>query len=159
MADLRLAPAGPGQAVIVAADLRVFLRCAQGDQVELGLVAHVRLQALGRLSAIAGRPAPAVHLPQDILGYRPISLDRHVLEHPVGETELLRQQIEDLIIVLLLEARLDDPLAPLQRPVGSDARAGGLELRAHRQPTAVAAAAALARARQRAGWGTRGSSG
>src|SRR3546814_738904 len=115
MPEFRLAPAGPGKAVIVAADLRIVLRRAQRNQVELGLVAHMRLETLGRLPAIAGRPTPAVHLPQHVLGHGPVAFDLHVLEHQVGETELLRQQINDLVVVLHLEARLDDLLAPLQR--------------------------------------------
>src|SRR3546814_6171923 len=70
MPEFRLAPAGPGKAVIVAADLRIVLRRAQRNQVELGLVAHMRLETHGRLPAIAGRPTPAVHLPQHVLGHR-----------------------------------------------------------------------------------------
>src|SRR3546814_3430445 len=93
----------------------------------------MRLETLGRLPAIAGRPTPAVHLPQHVLGHGPVAFDLHVLEHQVGETELLRQQINDLVVVLHLEARLDDLLAPLQRAVGGHARAGRLQLRAHRQ--------------------------
>ena len=93
MADLRLAPARPGQAVVVAADLRVVLRRAQRHEVELVLVLHMRLEALRRLPAIAGRPAAAVDLAQDVLGHRLSSVDLDVLEHPLGEAELLREQV------------------------------------------------------------------
>src|SRR6185436_6090550 len=67
VAQLRRAPAWPRQAVIVAADLRQVLRRAQRHQVELVLVLHVRLEALRRLAAVAGRPAAAVDLAQEVL--------------------------------------------------------------------------------------------
>src|SRR5262249_53177102 len=56
MPQLRRPPAGPRQPVDVAADFRVVPGGPQRDEVEFGLVAHVRLEALGRLAAIAGRP-------------------------------------------------------------------------------------------------------
>ena len=121
MLELRRAPARPRQAVIVALG-RAVLR-PQRDQVEVLLVRHVQLQALRRLAAIAGRPAAAVDLAQDVLGHRHVVLDLDVLEHPVGEAELLGQQIHDLVVVLGLEDRLDDLLAPLQRAVRRRARA------------------------------------
>src|SRR3546814_6112680 len=53
-----------------------------------------------------------------------------------------------LVVVLHLEARLDDLLAPLQRAVGGHARAGRLQLRAHRQQIGVFLASALDRERR-----------
>ena len=133
MLDLRRAPARPRQAVIVAADFRLVGLGAQGHQVELALVLHVRLQPLRRLAGIAGRESAAVDFAQQVFRRRPLVLDLDVLEHPVGETELLRQPVDDLVIVLRFEDRLDDLLAPLQRAVGRGARARGFELGAGRQ--------------------------
>ena len=93
------------------------------EHVEVVLVRHVRLQALRRLAAVAGRPAAAVDLAQDVLGHGQIVLDLDVLEHLVGEAELLGQEIHDLVVVLRFEDRLDDLLAPLDRAVGRRARA------------------------------------
>ena len=90
MPDFGRAPARPGQAVIVTADFRIVLRRPHGHQIELGLVLHVRLEAFRRLTAIAGRPAAAVHLAKHILCFRQIVLDLDVFEHLVGESELLR---------------------------------------------------------------------
>ena len=129
----RRAPARPRQAVVVAADLRLVGLGAQRHQVELVLVLHVRLQPLRRLAGIAGGEAAAVDLAQQILRRRPLVLDLDVLEHLVGEAELLRQAIDDLVVVLRFEDRLDDLLAPLQRAVGRRARARRFELRAGRQ--------------------------
>ena len=143
----RRAPARPRQAVIVAADFRIVLRRAHRQQVELCLVLHVRLEALGRLAAIAGRPAAAVHLAQHILGFGQIVLDLDVLEHLVGEAELLRHQIDDLEVVLRFEDRLDDLLAPLQRAVRGDARALALELRGNRENVDAVLAPGLHRER------------
>ena len=140
MLELRRAPARPRQAVIVALG-RTILR-PQRDQVEVLLVGHVQLEALRRLAAIAGRPAAAIDLAQDVLGNRPIVLDLDVLEHLVGEAELLRQEIHDLVVVLRFEDRLDDLLAPLQRAVRRRARARRLELRADRQQIGVVLALA-----------------
>ena len=94
MLDLRRAPARPGQAVIVALARAVL--GPQRDEVEVLLVRHVQLQPLGRLAAVAGRPAAAVHLAQDVLGQRALVLDLDVLEHLVGEAELLGEQVHDL---------------------------------------------------------------
>ena len=52
-----------------------------------------------------------------------VVLDLDVLEHLVGEAELLGQEIHDLVVVLRLEDRLDDLLAPLERAVRRGARA------------------------------------
>ena len=43
MLELRRSPAWPWQTVIVAADFRIVLRRAHGDQIEFGLVLHVKL--------------------------------------------------------------------------------------------------------------------
>ena len=93
----------------------------------------MRLQALRRLAAVAGRPAAAIDLAQDIFGHRHIVLDLDVLEHPVGEAELLGEEIHDLSIVFGLEDRLYDLLAPLHRAIGSDARAFGFVAGGNRQ--------------------------
>ncbi len=129
----RRAPARPRQAVVVAADLRLVGLGAQRHQVELVLVAHMRLQPLRRLAGIAGREAAAVDLAQQILRRRPLVFHLDVLEHLVGEAELLRQAIDDLVVVLRFEDRLDDLLAPLQRTVRGGARTRRFELRAGRQ--------------------------
>ena len=117
MLELGRAPARPRQAVIVAlARDRSWRACV--THVEVLLVRHVQLQPLRRLAAIAGGPAAAIDLAQQSSGSGTIVLDLDVLEHLVGEAELLGQQIHDLDIVLRLEDRLDDLLAPLQRAVG-----------------------------------------
>src|SRR5689334_12608455 len=131
MSDLRRAPARPGQTVIVATDLRIVLGRAQGYQIELVLVLHVRLEAFRRLSGVAGAPASSIHFAQDVFGDRTVAFNLNVLEHEVGESKLLGHQIKDLIVVLGLEARRNDRFAPLQRTVGGDARARRLKLRAY----------------------------
>ena len=113
MPDLRRAPARPRQTVVVAADLRIVLGRAQRHQIELLLVPHVRLQPLRRLAGVAGAPASAIYFAQDVLGHRTVAFDLDVLEHQVGEAELLGHQIQNLIVVLGLEARRNDRLAPL----------------------------------------------
>src|SRR5262249_46371846 len=65
MFDLGRAPAGPWQSVIVA--LTRPRRSQHGEEVEILLVRHVELEALRRLSAVAGRPAAAVHFAKDVL--------------------------------------------------------------------------------------------
>src|SRR5262249_23973971 len=60
--QLARAPARPRQAVNIAAHLRIVLWRAQRHHVEFGLVAHMRLEPLGRLAAIAGRPAATIDL-------------------------------------------------------------------------------------------------
>ena len=146
MLDLRRAPARPRQTVIVALVRASFVRALR-HQVEVRLVRHVRLEPLRRLAAVAGRPAAAVHFAQDVLGDRHIVLDLDVLEHLVGEAELLGEQVHDLEIVLQFEDRLDDLLAPLHRAVGRDARAAAFELRGDRQQVHVVLAAGLDRER------------
>ena len=135
MLELRRAPARPRQAVVVA-----LVRAGRGllrEHVEVVLVRHVRLQALRRLAAVAGRPAAAVDLAQDVLGHRQVVLDLDVLEHLVGEAELLGEEIHHLVVVLRLEDRLDDLLAPLDRAVGRRARAVGLVAGRDRQQVGV----------------------
>ena len=124
MLDLRLAPARPRQAVVVAADLRGVLGRAHSDQVERRLMLHVRLQPLRRLAAIAGGEAAAVHFAQHVLGRDFGAVDLDVLEHLVFEAELLGEQVDHLAVVLRFEDRRHDLLAPLDRAVGGDARAG-----------------------------------
>ena len=88
MPDLGRAPAWPRQAVVVA--LVRARRRPLGEHVEVGLIRHVRLDALRRLAAVAGRPAAAIHFAKNVLGDRQIVLDLDVLEHLVGEAALLR---------------------------------------------------------------------
>src|SRR6516225_9129761 len=126
MLEFGCAPARPGEAVVVAFTLTIL--CAQRDEIEVLLVRHVQLEPLRRLTAVAGRPSAAIDFAQDVLGDGPVALDLDVLEHRLGKAEPLREQINSLVIVLRLEDRLDDLLAPLQRAVGGSARAGSLEL-------------------------------
>ena len=141
MFDLGRAPARPRQSVVVA-----FVRTGRGalsEHVEVGLMRHVRLEPLRRLTAVAGRETAAVHFAQNILGDRQIVLDLDVLEHLIGEAELLGHQVDDFKIVLRFEDRLDDLLAPLQCSVRGDARAAAFELRGDRQEIHVVLAAGL----------------
>jgi len=85
---------------------------------EFGLVAHMGLEPLGRLAAIAGRPAAAIDLAQDVFGGHRAVVDFDVLEHPVGEAELAGEHVHHVVVVLRFEGRRHDLLAPLQRPVG-----------------------------------------
>ena len=114
MPDLRRAPAWPWQAIIVAADLGLVGLGAQRHQVELALVLHVRLQPLRRLAGVAGREAAAVDFAQQVFGRGMLVLDLDILEHLVGEAEFLGKPVDDLVVVLRFEDRLDDLLAPLQ---------------------------------------------
>ena len=75
MLDLGVAPAGPGQAEVVAGQVVAGLgvlaaACAQRLDVEHVHVAHVRLQALGRLAGVADGPGAAVDLAQRVLHRR-----------------------------------------------------------------------------------------
>ena len=137
MAQFRSAPARPGQAVIVSADVRQILRGAKRHDVELVLVFHVRFQPFGRLPAISGRPATAIDLAQNILRRRDAILDPDVLEHQIGEAETRSQQVNGLVVALGFERRLHDLLAPLQRTVGSGARAVHFERAANRQQVGI----------------------
>src|SRR6266404_78756 len=119
--EFRRSPAWPRQAVNFAADFRIVLRGAQRDHIEFGLISHMRLEPLGRLAAVAGRPAAAIDFPQDVFGRHRAVLDLDVLEHPVGEAELAGKQVHYVVVVLALEDWLDDLLAPLQRAVRSGA--------------------------------------
>src|SRR5882757_9597791 len=109
----------------------------------------MRLQALRGLAAIAGRPSTAVDLTQDVFGVRLVVLDLDVLEHAVGKAELLGEEIHRFVVVLRLEDRLDNLLAPLKRAVRCRARAAAFELRADRQEISVVLALAEHRPR---GW-------
>src|SRR5215471_20908960 len=97
----------------------------------------MRLQALGRLAAIAGRPSAAVDLTQEVFRRRLVVLDLDVLEHTVGKAELLGKEIHRLVVALRLEDRLYDLLAPLKRAIRRSARAAAFELRADRQEIGV----------------------
>ena len=131
MVHLGSAPARPRQAIEVAVG-RPAPRL-QGGPIEGGLIGHMQLEPLGRLAGVADRPHALVDFPQRVLDRRHGAVDRDVLEHLVGETELLGQEIDDLVVRLRFEQRLDDRFAPLQRAVGSGNGAVGLELRCRRQ--------------------------
>ena len=131
--EFRRSPAWPRQAVIIAADFGIVLRCPQGDQVELGLVLHVGLEALRRLTAISGRPPAAIDLAQDVLSRYRAVLHLDVLEHLVGEAELLREHVHHVVVILRFEDRLYDLLAPLQGTVGCGTGAVHLKACAGRQ--------------------------
>ena len=90
MPELRRAPTWPRQTVEVAADLRIVLGRAQRHQIEFMLVPHVGFQPLRRLAGVARAPASPIHFAQDVLGDRTIAFNLDVLEHLVGEAELLR---------------------------------------------------------------------
>ncbi len=145
MFHLGRAPARPRQAIIVAADFRIVLGRTHSDQIELGLILHVRLDALRRLPAIAGRPAAAIDLTQNVLSLGQIVLDLDILEHLVGEAELPCDQIHDLEIVLGLEDGRDDLLTPLHRAIRSHARALAFELRGDREKVEIILAAGFNR--------------
>ena len=131
--EFRRSPAWPRQAVIIAADFGIVLRCPQGDQVELRLVLHVGFEALRRLTAISGRPPAAIDLAQNVLGRYRTVLHLDVLEHHVGETEFAGEHVHRVVVVLGFEDGVHDFLAPLQRAVRCGARAIHLETGAGRQ--------------------------
>ena len=85
------------------------------------------------MAAIASRPAAAIDLAQDVLGRHRTALDLDVLEHLIAVAELACDQVQDVVVVLALEDRFDDLLAPLQRAVGGGARSVHLETGAGRQ--------------------------
>src|SRR5713226_3867931 len=116
--EFRRSPAWPRQTVIIPADFGIVLRCPQGDQVELCLVLHVGFEALRRLTAISGRPPAAINLAQNVLSRYRAVLHLDVLEHLVGEAELLREHVHHIVVILRFENRLCDLLAPLQGTVG-----------------------------------------
>src|SRR3546814_1593265 len=91
MFHLRGAPARPRQAVGLAV-ARTAMR-AQGGPVEGVLVGHVEPQALRRLAGVADRPGPAIELAGDVLDQRLGAVHLDVLEHLVGEAELLGEEI------------------------------------------------------------------
>src|SRR5260221_8409573 len=96
-------PARPRQAVIIA--LARTLARAQRDQIEVLLMIPVQFEALRRLAGIAGAPATAVDLAQQILGRRHAVLDLDVHEQPIGKTELLGEAVDDLLVLLGLANR------------------------------------------------------
>ena len=117
MLDLRLAPARPGQTIIIATDFRRIGRRAQRHEIELVAIFEMRLETLRALARIARRPATAVDFTQHAFRHRLAVADFDVLEHLVAETELAGQTIENFVIVLRFEDRLDDLFAPLDRAV------------------------------------------
>ena len=131
--EFRRSPTWPRQAVVVAADFGIILRRPQRNQIKFGLVFHMRLKSLGRLATIAGGPAAAIDLAQDVLRRHVAAFDLDVLEHAVGEAELVREHIHRVVVVLQFEDGRHDLLAPLQRTVGRRARAFHLEACAGRQ--------------------------
>ena len=97
MLELGLAPARPGQTVIIAL-VRAGRRTLR--EIEIGLMGHMRLEPLWRLAAIAGREAATIHLAKNVLCRGQVVLHVNVLEHLIGETELLGHQVYDFEIVL-----------------------------------------------------------
>src|SRR3546814_6928337 len=85
---------------------------AQSGPVEGVLVGHVEPQALRRLAGVADRPAPVIEFAGDVLDERLGAIHLDVLEHLVGETELLGEEIHDLVVGLRLEERIEDLLTP-----------------------------------------------
>src|SRR2546430_7443144 len=57
---------------------------------------------------------------------RYVVLDLDVLEHKIGKAELFGEEIHNLVVVLRLEDRLDDLLAPLEGAIRCGARTVGL---------------------------------
>ena len=101
------------------------------------------LQALRRLAAIAGRPSAAVDLAQDVFRRDGSSFSTLMfLNMRSAKPSFLARRYIDLVVVLRLEDRLDDLLAPLERAVRRRARARALELRADRQQIGVVLALA-----------------
>ena len=127
MPELRCAPAGPRQSVIIATHLRIVFRRPHGHQIEFRLVAHMRLETLRRLPAIARGPAAAVNFTQNVFRRHRAVVHLNVLEHLVGESKLTGQHVHHVVIVFRLEHGIDDFFAPLQRAVGGSARALHLE--------------------------------
>src|SRR5258707_11926538 len=93
----------------------------------------MRFKPLGRLPAIAGRPSAAIDLAQDVLGRYRAVVDLDVLEQLLREPELASKQAHGVVVVLALEHRFYDLLAPLQRAIRGGARSVHLETRAGRQ--------------------------
>src|SRR3979411_1721152 len=128
MPEFRRPPARPRQTVVIAANFGIVLWRPECDQIEFCLVLHVGFEALGRLAAISGRPPATVNLAQNVLSRYRAVLHLDVLEHLIGEAELLREHVHHVVIILRLEDRLYDLLAPLERAVGC--RAGAVHLKA-----------------------------
>jgi hypothetical protein len=113
MLHLGVAPAWPRQPVVLA--LHRPAHAEQRGRIELVLVLHVQLHALRALPGVADHPGAAIELARDVLGHRLAVLDCDALEQLVGEAELARQELGDLVVALGLEDRIDHLLAPLQR--------------------------------------------
>ena len=125
MAHFRRAPAGPRQAVEIALDFGRRIRLgAQGHQIELVLMRHMRLQAFRRLARIARADRAAIDFAQHTLGHGFLALHFDVLEHICLEADrhiaLLSRPVQGageaihhLIIILALKNRLHHLIAPL----------------------------------------------
>jgi hypothetical protein len=81
----------------------------------------MRLEALGGLTAIAGGPAAAIDLAQNVLCRDRAIVDLDVFEELVGKAQLAGEHIHGVVIVLRFEHRFHDLFAPLKRAVGSRA--------------------------------------
>src|SRR4051794_33439657 len=114
MTNFRLAPARPRQSVVISTYFRIVGRRTERHDVELGLIAHMRFQALRRLAAIPGGPTSAIYLAEDVFCRRYIVLDTDVLEHLVGKAEFPGEKVGSFVVRLGLERRRDDLFAPLQ---------------------------------------------
>ncbi len=154
MLERRRAVARPRQPEVVAGEVVLLLGhridilaalCAQRLHVEDMHHLHMRLQPLRRLSGVADGPGAAIDLVRERVLHRGLVVAAFRLRHPevllavllseelILETELSRESQHDRLVGARLEQRIDDLLAPLQRPVRRGARALGLELRRGRQ--------------------------
>ena len=59
----------------------------------------MRIEPLGRLAAIAGRPAAAIDLAQNILRVDLAALDLDVLEHRFGDAEFAGKHLHGVVVV------------------------------------------------------------
>ena len=149
MLDLAIAPAGPRQPEVVARQVvaRFLVLAAVRAQrldVEYVHVAHMRLEAFGRLTGVADGPSAAVDFAQRVLHlglvHTALALDQFdvllavlLSDELVGESELLRQLVHDHVVGARLEQGLDHAFAPLQRAVRRGNASRALELRRRRQ--------------------------
>ncbi len=101
--DLRRAPAGPRQAIVVAGQSEPSFGARSVTRSNLPWFFMWAFRRSGLWPEIAGGPAAAVDFPQDRLGLRLVAvLALHhldVLEHLVGEAELLRHAVEHPVVV------------------------------------------------------------
>ncbi|EWH03777.1 hypothetical protein Q427_01370 [Halomonas sp. BC04] len=130
MGELRRAPAGPGQAIVVAIGRAAF--GAQVLETEGVPVLLVSLETLRTLAGVTHGPHATVDFAKDIFDQRFLAVDLDMAGELVGEAELLGEQVHDLMVGTGFEQRLDDLVTPLQRAVGGGDAAVCLELSGRR---------------------------